>query len=158
MIVARLPDLLRDQLFDAHDQHVLIVRAIENADESALWRVVVDAPQEIVGQLFLGRHAEAEHVAALRVKAVHHVADRAVLAPSVHGLEDDQQGVLSLGVHQLLQVGHAPQVTLQLVAGLRLLHAPGIVRIVCGEIDLRTYGDGRCFESEPLCVFHLRFL
>src|SRR6185437_1838993 len=45
----------------------------------------------------------AEHLAALRIDAGHHVLDRAILPRCVHGLKDQQDGVAVGGVEQLLQ-------------------------------------------------------
>src|SRR2546426_8531183 len=53
--------------------------------------------------LFRSRVLEAVDLAALRVQAGHHVLDHAVLARSVHGLEDDQQGAAVRGVKHVLQ-------------------------------------------------------
>ena len=50
-VVARLPLLLGDEVVDADDEHVLVVRAVEHADLPAARLGLVDAPQEVVGQL-----------------------------------------------------------------------------------------------------------
>ncbi len=48
---------------------------------------------------------EAEDLAALRIHAGHHVLDGAVLAGGVHGLKDQQHGVLRQCVQLALQRG-----------------------------------------------------
>ena len=51
-VVARLPDWLGHELVHAHDQHILVVRAIEYRDLALGRRMRMDAPQEVVRLLF----------------------------------------------------------------------------------------------------------
>ena len=62
-------------------------------------------PQIVVIALLRRRRLEAEHLAALRVDAAHHVADGAVLPGRVHRLEDHQQRVGVLRVQAILLDG-----------------------------------------------------
>ncbi len=55
-------------------------------------------------ELFGGGLLEGGHVGAQGIHGAKHVAHGAVLAARVHGLEDDQQGVLGLRVHEVLQL------------------------------------------------------
>ena len=89
---------------DAHDENLLVVGAIEDADLAAGGEVGLGAPEEVVGKFLGGGLFEAGDVAALRVNAGHDVADGAVFASGVHGLEDDGKGVATGGVVQALQV------------------------------------------------------
>ena len=66
--ISVLPDRLGHELLDAHDEHVLVVRAVEDADAPLARRGRVDAPQEVVAQLLLGRDAEAGDPRPLRVE------------------------------------------------------------------------------------------
>ena len=59
-------------------QHFFIMRAVEDVDLPALRQIFIDAPEEIVGELFGARHFERMHQAALRIDARHHVLDDAV--------------------------------------------------------------------------------
>src|SRR5207342_2283858 len=52
--------------------------------------LLVDAPQEVVAELFRGRDLERGDRAALRVERLHDLGDRAVLASGVDALEDAQ--------------------------------------------------------------------
>src|SRR5205807_6857177 len=113
--IAFLPDRVRveeivGQLFGAqdlrmhaHDQHLLVIRTVEDPDAPALRKEAGGAPEEVVLQLLGARVLEAEHLAALWVDARHHVLDDAVLAGRVHRLEDEQKGMLVGGVEQALQ-------------------------------------------------------
>ena len=89
---------------DAHDENLLVVGAIEDADLAAGGEVGLGAPEEVVGKFLGGGLFEAGDVAALRVNAGHDVADGAVFASGVHGLEDEENGVATGGVVQALQV------------------------------------------------------
>ena len=68
----------------AHHQHLLVVRAIEDADAAARRQAHGGAPQEIVIELLGARRLERMHLAALRIEPAHHVLDDAVLAGGVH--------------------------------------------------------------------------
>src|SRR5438552_9027688 len=112
----------QDLRVHAHDQDLLVVRAVEDADTPALGEQARAAPQEIVLQLLGARVLEAVDLAALRVHAGHHVLDHAVLARGVHGLEDDQQGAAVRGVKHVLQrseiLGVPPEQLLIMLVGL----------------------------------------
>jgi hypothetical protein len=66
--------------------------------------MLVNAPQEIVFQFFLGWLLECLHPDALGVDPFEHTLDRPVLATSVRCLEHDQQALLALGVQSLLHL------------------------------------------------------
>ena len=77
----------------AHDQHLLIVGAVEDADPAPLRKARVVRHRKSCSQFLGARMLEAEHLAALRVDAGHDVLDGAVLAGRIHGLEDQQHRV-----------------------------------------------------------------
>ena len=89
-VVAALPDRLRHELLDAHDEHVLVVRAVEDADLAALRQHLVDAPEEVVRELGRVRRPEARDAHAHRVEHPKAVLDGAVLACGVHALQNDE--------------------------------------------------------------------
>ena len=97
-----------------HDQHVLVVRAVEDADEALARRSAIDAPKEIVGKLFDAGLLERRHLAALRIEALHHVADRAVLAGRVHALQHQQQRAAAFGVKPVAEVVELGDVLIEL--------------------------------------------
>ena len=103
VLVALAPDLGRHEIVDAYDQHVLVVAAVEDDDLAVAGRLFVDTPEIVVGQFFGRRFLEAGHLDALGIDAVEDVADGAVLAAGVRGLEHDEHLVLVLGVEQFLQ-------------------------------------------------------
>ena len=92
------PDALRDQmrieplaledfLVHAHDQHLLVVGAVEDPDAAPLGHRLHVAPEVVVVELFGRRLLERIDLASLRVHARHHMLDRAVLTGRIHRLE-----------------------------------------------------------------------
>ncbi|MEZ5228263.1 MAG: hypothetical protein R2710_16810 [Acidimicrobiales bacterium] len=63
----------------------------------------VDPPEVVVCQLSLAGLLERRHSHTGRVDPVEHVANRAVLAAGVHGLQDHEQPFGALRPHDLLQ-------------------------------------------------------
>jgi len=61
------------------------------------------APEKVVLEFLRAGMLEAEHLAALRIDAGHHVLDRAILSGRVHRLKDHQHGEAVGCVEQLLQ-------------------------------------------------------
>src|SRR5579872_748240 len=86
LFVASVPDLFRNQILHARDQHIFVMRAIEDADAAFAGCIFMDAPQEVVRQLFFGRLFEGMYVAALRVDAAENVTNGAILAAGIHTL------------------------------------------------------------------------
>src|SRR5579859_7386805 len=71
----------------AHDQHLFVVRPVENADPPALRQVAGRAPEKVMLQFVGARMLVAEYLAALRIDPGHDVLDDAVFARGVHGLK-----------------------------------------------------------------------
>src|SRR5208283_3151412 len=108
-----VPDSLADKLWrqllrleqllvDAHHEHFLVVRAIEDGDAPALRSLHGVSPKEIVRQLLLGGLLERKDVTALRIDARQDVLDRAILSGSVHRLEHQQHRPGILRVEDIL--------------------------------------------------------
>ena len=72
--------------------------AVEDADAAPLGQGLHVSPEEIVIELLGGRFLETVNLAALRIHAGHDVADGAVLAGGVHGLENEQHRVGIAGI------------------------------------------------------------
>ena len=90
---------------DTYNQHLLVVRAVEDADLTPRRNPGCVAPQEVVVELLRGGDFEAVHDDTLWVDATHHVADRAVLARGVECLQHDQEAVGVLGCESVLVLG-----------------------------------------------------
>src|SRR6516162_8726459 len=91
IVVTGLPDVLlglpagdalvgEDGGMNLHDQDLLEVGAIEDADAASFGQGLGVAPEKIVVKLFRGRMLERNDLAALRIDARHDVLDGAVLA------------------------------------------------------------------------------
>ena len=129
VLVAPPPELLRraspsgsrcaaEQLgVDLHDEDVLVVRPVEDADPAPLGQAPHVPPEEVVVELLGRRLLEAEDLAALGVDPGHDVLDRAVLAGRVHRLEDDQHRVAVVGVEQVLGLGQVREVLVEDLPG-----------------------------------------
>jgi len=161
--VALLPDPVRDQPWrqllmredlgvHAHHEHLLVVRAVEDADTPALGQGAIAAPQVIVIQLLVRGHLERVDLAALRIDARHHVIDGAVLARGVHRLDDDQHRPAILGVEHLLELGEPLDVLGEMrargVLALRLERS-GVARIDVGQAEAPAVGHAVRLDQRP---------
>ena len=94
----------------AHDQHFLVIGAVEDADAPAFRQAARGAPEKIVRQFLGAGMFEAEDLAALRIDAGHDMLDGAVLAGGVHRLKNQQQRVAVVGIKQSLPRAHLASV------------------------------------------------
>jgi hypothetical protein len=121
----------------AHHQDLLVIRAVEDADAAAFGQAARGPPEEVVVQLLRRGLLERIHLAPLGVDPGHHVFDHAVLARRVHGLEDQQDRPLVLGVQLLLQIVELLQPLLEMALAVFLrLEAAGEAGIVVFEPEL----------------------
>src|SRR5262249_38158046 len=116
VVKAFLPDVFCDELgrqllllqeiaVHPHDEGLLIVAAIENADAAALRQVFHAAPQVIGAEVLAGRRLKGKNLTALRVDAGHDMLDRAVLPGRIHRLKDQQYRPTILSIKPILQLG-----------------------------------------------------
>src|SRR5262245_32986957 len=80
----------------ADDEHLLVVRPVEDPDLSARRQPLLIAAEEVLVELALGGDLEALHAHTLRVDAAHHVADRPVLSCGIERLDHDEHAVCVL--------------------------------------------------------------
>ena len=101
------------------------------------------APHEVVLEVFRRWLLEREDLAALRIDARHDVLDRAVLAGSVHGLENKQQRPAILGVEHVLFLGEPLGSALEKFSGLAFVHLEtlGVAGIEVLESKALALGD-----------------
>jgi hypothetical protein len=128
---------------DAYDEHVLVVRAVEDADLALARNLLVDPPQVVVRELLRCRHLERGDNAALRVERLHHLLDGAVLARRVDALEHDQHRSLGLCPEAILKIGQARQLPRRLDLCIVLV-PPVLVR----RIDRRQVDLGSRFDAQ----------
>src|ERR1700689_1682488 len=101
--LSRKPLTAENLRMHPNDEHLLIVRAIENADPPSFRQMAGGAPKKIVLQLLGARLLETENFAALRIDPGHDVPDGAVLAGSIDPLKNQQQRLAIVRVVKLLQ-------------------------------------------------------
>src|SRR5262249_34694961 len=73
LTIAPSPHRLRDELMNADDENVLVMRPVEDPDLAARRNVRMHAPEEVVRQLLLARNLERRYRDAARVHRVHYV-------------------------------------------------------------------------------------
>ena len=83
LLVALGPHCLRHQIVHAHNQHVFVVRAIEDGDFAPFGYLRFDAPQKVVRQFFLGWLFEAGDAAAGGIHGADDVLDYAIFAAGI---------------------------------------------------------------------------
>src|SRR5216684_9178474 len=103
-LVTTLDDIERGEIVDPHDQHVLVMRAVEDADVSREGQAAPDAPEEAVPLLRGGRLLEGRDLDRLRVQVADDVRDGAVLTARVHALKHQQQRLFALCVQLVLEL------------------------------------------------------
>lgn len=83
-------------------------------------------------ELFRGRRLETRHVATLWVDPGHDMLDGPVLAGSVHGLENDEQGILVLRIKNFLEFGNT------LYIACKFFQSTGLVVKAASEIRIEV--------------------
>jgi hypothetical protein len=89
------------------DQHLLVIGSVEDPDPPALREISGRAPKKVVLQFRRARMLETEYLAALRIDAGHYMLNSAVLASRVHGLKNQQDGMMVGCVEKLLLCAQA---------------------------------------------------
>ena len=149
-LVAFGPDAFGHEVVHAYDQHVFVVRAVEDHDFAALRRGNVRAPQEVVRRLFARRLFKRVHARALRIEPAKDVGNGSVFAGGVEPLEHDQQRVLVAGVEQILEPAQLVDVVRHLIRGIVLARVrSGKARIDISQADVRSG-----FDAKMLAVVH----
>src|SRR6266536_1664096 len=87
----------------ADNEHVFVVRAIEDDELAACRRLLMDSPQKIVGELDRRRDFERGDPTTGGVHFAKNRTNRSVLPACVQSLKDDQDGMRLRGIKQFLQ-------------------------------------------------------
>jgi hypothetical protein len=133
LLIALGPDFFGNEVVYADDEDVFVVGAVEDDDFAAFGGLAFDAPQKIVGEFIGGGFFEAGDATSLRVHGTEDVADDAVLAAGVGGLEADEEGLFLLGVKSELQIVHLLPEFFELRLGGLLICVPG------GELGIEIF-------------------
>src|SRR5438128_7538553 len=85
---------LRHQGMHAHDQHVLIVGAIENANDTSAWSDPMHTPEEVMVHFPRCRDFKRTHLASLWIDSGEDLVNRISLATAIHPLQHDEQALM----------------------------------------------------------------
>src|SRR6266705_4297470 len=100
--VAATPGFLWHQVMHAHDQHILIVGAIENTDDPSTWSDSMHPPEEVMVQFPRCGDLKRTHLASLRIDSGEDLENRISLATGIHPLQHDKQALMVGRCQQLL--------------------------------------------------------
>src|SRR5690348_13344951 len=135
--VTARPYLGWHELAHAGHQDILVMRAVEDADDARRWELAPDAPQEVV--LALSRRGLGERVVAHahRVDQAQNMLDGAPLTSGVHTLQHEQHAAptaeMPLGVELRLQLGQGRLELAYRRLGVRLARAGEARRCLRGD-------------------------
>ncbi len=137
------PDLFRHELVDARDDHILVVRPVEDPDHPPRGNALMDAPEEVMLEFDFARDLEAGGLAAHRIDAAKNLLDCPVFAGRIAALEDDEKGVPSVRVQRRLQFPDSLALVLGGFLELVALGETARARGICvADADLPCAGDG----------------
>ncbi len=145
VMLARLDrKLLPEEVLRMHpdDEHLLVVRPVEDADLSARREPLLIPPEEVLIELRVRRDLEALDPHPLWVDAAHHVADRPVLSGRIECLKNDQHAMGVLRGQSRLVLRKQLDPALQEVGTVLLLLDPGLearVEVLC-QLHARARG------------------
>src|SRR4030095_3466998 len=106
---------------NAHRQRLFVVTAVEDTNAPAFVQTLETAPHKVMVEIFTGGPLKGKDLASLRVDPGHDMLDGAILAGSVHRLEDEQYCPLVLRVEHVLQIGQRLDAGSQRLLGARLV-------------------------------------
>ena len=139
----------KDLRMHPNDEHLLVVRTVEDPDPPALGKPGCRAPQKVVLELLDARLLEAEDLTAFRIDSGHDVTDRAVLAGPVHPLKDQQQCIPVGRVVEALERAQLGDVVSQELPIALLRRGDGVdARRPLVEVDLVSGRDPEVFRSD----------
>ncbi len=111
----------------------------------------MDAPEEVVLELELGRRLEDRDGAPLRVHLAEHLANRSILAGRVAPLKDDEERVALVGPQQALELGDALRLPLGGLLQLLLAHVVRQPGVGVGQSHRFLRLDGMEFHGVSWC-------
>lgn len=153
VFVACGPAVFVHERLDAGDEDIFVMGAVEDVDVTAARGILVDAPEEVVCQLGVVGGFEIDDAHALGVEGTEDGADGAVFAAAVHGLEDDEERVLSFCEHQLLKAVESLGEVCQLRVGVGVVEAA----VVAG-VEVLEFEFGVGFDAIVIGAAHKRSL
>src|SRR5215813_12321909 len=92
--VAATPSLLWYQVMHSHDEHILIVGTIENANDTSSWSDPVYTPEEVVVQFPRCRDFKRTYLASLWIDSGEDLVNSISLATGIHPLQHNEQAMM----------------------------------------------------------------
>lgn len=120
---------------DSDNQHLFVMRPVEDPDLAASGQRELRAPEEVVSELEPTGLLERGHRHALGVDPPHDVPDRPILAGGIEALEDHEQRVLAFRVEPVLELSEALDVGCAPLSTLRLGDPSTIGGIAFGQAE-----------------------
>src|SRR5439155_11813546 len=96
------PGLFWHQVMHEHNQHVLIMRAIENGYDPPSWSDPVNTPEEIMRQIPVCRRFKRMHFASLGIDLGEDLENSISLTTRIHPLQHYEQAMMLCRRQQLL--------------------------------------------------------
>src|SRR5947209_17064884 len=88
--VATTPGFWWHQVMHAHNQHILIVGAIENANNPSAWSDPMHTPEEIMVQFSRCRDLKRTYLASLRIDVGEDLVNCISFTTGIHPLQHDK--------------------------------------------------------------------
>src|SRR5947209_2498054 len=88
--VAATPGFWWYQVMHAHDQHFLVVGAVENANDTSAWSDTVHTPEEVMVHFPRCRDFKRTYPASLRIDSGEDLVNRISLATAIHPLQHNE--------------------------------------------------------------------
>src|SRR5450759_4888751 len=104
LLIPTLDHVGSGQLLDLGDEHILVVRTIEDGDVAWPRQFLLEPPEEMVPQFGCTWRDEGTDVHTLRIHRRHQVADRSVLTAGVQSLQNNQDRLFLLREEALLKI------------------------------------------------------
>lgn len=163
LAVAFLPDVLVEhmirqilafnQVVDFDNEDLFIIGSVEDGDGAAFRQVLMAAPEVVVIQFLGGWDFERGYFDTLWIETAHDVFDGAILAGSIHRLQDHQDTKLVVSVENILELDQLLDITRQFSFSLGpFASAAGAVGGKIGQMELLLVTDSEIFD------FHCEFL
>src|SRR5437879_6565974 len=111
------------------------MRPVEDTDVAVAWHGLMDAPEKIVSEFFLGRCFEIGGFDAGWVDRVKDIFDGSVFAAGVHTLEQYDKSVSAIGIKELLKVSDATAKLLHCLPGFFFVKAFMVTRVEILQTD-----------------------
>src|SRR5450759_4641364 len=156
--IPTLDHLRSGQLLDPGDEHILVVRAIEDGDVAWPRQFLLEPPEEMVPQFGCTWCHERTNVHTLRIHRRHQVADRSVLAAGVQSLQNNEDRLFLLREEALLKVHQLG--TVFLTGGRYLLAVDSLVIAGVNVREAHLAVPGASLEHVPhgsLCHWSFQF-